>query len=128
MKILLDTCTALWLALDAPELSDRARVLFQDPEIEVFFSVVSTWEICIKYSLGRLPLPEPPDTFIPALRSRGRMKSLPLEEAAVLQIFRLPPIHRDPFDRMLICQAIVGGMTLLSCDAEIRRYPVPIAW
>ena len=128
MKILLDTCAALWLALDAPEVSDRARGLYRDADNDVYLSVVSSWEICLKYALGRLPLPQEPDVFVPAIRAGGRMLSLQLEEAATLQLFRLPPLHRDPFDRMLICQAIVGGMTLLTPDPGIRQYPVPTAW
>ncbi|MBN1419497.1 MAG: type II toxin-antitoxin system VapC family toxin [Planctomycetes bacterium] len=128
MKVLLDTCTALWVALDAPELSPRAREIFEDPDNEVFLSVVSAWEICLKYALGRLPLPETPDILVAEIRRGGRMASLPLEEPATLQLFRLPPLHRDPFDRMLICQAIAGGMTIVTPDDAIRRYPVPTAW
>ncbi len=128
MKVLLDTCTALWLAVDSSELSDRAKTLFEAPANEVYLSTVSTWEISLKYSIGKLPLPSSPDAFIPSLRQRGRMESLPLSEEATLQLFRLPELHRDPFDRMLICQAITGGMTLLTPDQEIRRYPVSTAW
>ena len=128
MKVLLDTCTALWIALDAPEMSDQAKDLYEDADNEVYLSVVSTWEISLKYALGRLPLPQTPDILVPELRARGRMSSLPLEETATLQLFRLPRLHRDPFDRMLVCQAIVGGMTLLTPDPEIRRYAVPTAW
>lgn len=128
MRVLLDTCTALWIAIDAAKLSKRARELFQDPVNEVFLSAVSTWEISLKYALGKLPLPEPPDIVVPEIRRHGRMESLPLGEDATLQLFRLPALHRDPFDRMLICQAIVGGMTIVTPDDEIRRYPVPTAW
>ena len=128
MKILLDTCTALWLAADAPELSERAKALFSARGNEVYLSAVSTWEISLKYALGKLPLPSTPDLFVPELRRLGRMESLPLIEEATLQLFRLPKLHRDPFDRMLICQAIAGGMTLLTPDDDIRRYPVSTAW
>lgn len=128
VKILLDTCTALWIAADAAELSQRARELFEVPENEVYLSTVSAWEISLKYSLGNLPLPDTPERFVPELRRLGGIASLPLAEPAALQLFRLPPIHRDPFDRMLICQAIMGGMTLLTPDQDIRRYPVATAW
>lgn len=128
LKILLDTCTALWIAADAPQLSERAKGIFQTPGNEIFLSTVSTWEICLKYALGKLPLPETPEIFLPELRRAGRMESLPLKEDATLQLHRLPELHRDPFDRMLICQAIAGGMTLLTPDQEIRRYPVSTAW
>jgi len=65
MRVLLDTCTFLWVLTDAPELSERAREVFQDPANEVFLSSVSVWEIVVKYALGRLPLPEPPERFVP---------------------------------------------------------------
>jgi len=128
VKVLLDTCTALWLAADSDELSKRAKTLFEAPANEIYLSAVSAWEISLKYSIGKLPLPSSPDEFVPELRERGRMESLPLNEEATLQLFRLPELHRDPFDRMLICQAIAGGMTLLTPDPEIRRYPVSTAW
>jgi len=128
VNLLLDTCTALWIALEAPELSARARQLFEDPGNRIYLSTVSTWEISLKHSLGRLPFPEAPDVLVPEIRRRGLMTSLPFGEEATLQLFRLPAIHRDPFDRMLICRAIVGGMTIVTSDAQIRRYPVLTAW
>jgi PIN domain nuclease of toxin-antitoxin system len=128
VKLLLDTCTALWAALGAPELSSRARELFEDPDQDVYLSAVSAWEVSLKYALGKLPLPRPPDLLFPELRERGGIQSLPLDEAAALQLFRLPPLHRDPFDRMLVCQAIVEGMVILTPDEDIRRYPVRTAW
>jgi len=128
VKILLDTCAALWLAVDSPKLSERASELYESPGNEILLSAVSSWEISLKYATGKLPLPSPPDVFIPQLRQMGCMESLPLSEEATFQLFRLPNLHRDPFDRMLICQAIVGGMTLLTPDKEIRRYPVRTAW
>lgn len=128
MRILLDTCTALWLALDAPDLSRRAKELFEDPANEVYLSTVSAWEISLKYALGKLPLPETPDVLVPKLRRRGRIKSLPLEEPAALHLFRLPPLHGDPFDRMLVAQAIMDGMTIVTPDDGIRRYGISTSW
>jgi len=128
LKVLLDTCTALWLATDASKLSERVKGLFEAHENDVYLSVISAWEINLKYALGKLPLPSTPDLFLQELRRNGRMESLPLIEEATLQLPRLPNLHRDPFDRMLICQAIAGGMTLLTPDQDIRRYPVSTAW
>jgi PIN domain nuclease of toxin-antitoxin system len=128
VKLLLDTCTALWVAIDAPELSRQARGLFEETDNEVYLSAVSVWEISLKYALGKLPLPRTPDVLVPELRRNGRIEALPLDEAAALQLFRLPPLHTDPFDRMLVCQAIVGGMVILTPDPDIRRYPVRTAW
>ena len=128
MRILLDTCTFLWIIGDAPELSNRARELFIDPANDVFLSAVSAWEISVKHGLGRLPLPEPPEKFIPFQRERHGIETLPLEEEATLYLNRLPPSHRDPFDRMLICQAIVHGMVILTPDELITQYPVRSLW
>lgn len=128
MRVLLDTCTFLWVLTDAPELSERAREVFQDPANEVFLSSVSVWEIVVKYALGRLPLPEPPERFVPLMRAAHEIEPLPLEEEAVLQLHRLPKLHKDPFDRMLVCQAIHGGMAVLTPDEAISQYPVVTIW
>ena len=128
MKLLLDTCTFLWVISDAGELSKRARELFLDEEHEVFLSAVSAWEIAQKNALGRLPLPDAPDRYIPEMRERHGIAPLPLDELATLQLHRLPELHRDPFDRMLICQAIAESMVILTPDKEIARYPIRTAW
>lgn len=128
MKLLLDTCTFLWLIGDAPELSAPARKLFTEPANEVFLSAASVWEIIVKHTLGKLPLPQPPHEFIPTWRSRHNIEPLPLDEAAVLQLARLPDYHRDPFDRILVCQAIANGLTILTPDPLIRQYPVRVEW
>ena len=99
-----------------------------DPLNDVFLSVVSSWEICAKHGLGKLPLPDRPSVYLPDARRRHGIDDLALEEEAVLMSDRLPPLHRDPFDRMLICQALAHGMTLLTPDAQIREYPVATAW
>jgi len=128
MNILLDTCVFLWLTVDSPELSDNARRLFADPDNDVYLSVASAWEIIVKHNLGKLPLPEPPHDFIKNNRIRHRIETLPLDEAAVLQLSRLPEYHKDPFDRILICQAIAGSLTILTPDTHITRYPVRTEW
>ena len=128
MRLLLDTCTFLWIVTGASELSEVARKLFVDPANEVYLSAVSAWEISLKYSLRTLPLPESPSRFVPASRAAHRIAPLPLDEAAALAVDRLPGLHRDPFDRMLICQAIAGGLTILTPDREIAQYPVQTSW
>ena len=128
LRLLLDTCTFLWIAAGAPDLSGRAREAFVDPGNEVHLSAVSGWEIAVKHALGRLPLPEPPDRFVPAQRRAHGIGALPLDEGAALFLARLPALHRDPFDRMLVSQAIVGGLTLLTPDEGIRAYAVPTLW
>ncbi len=128
MRLLLDTCTFLWLVADAPQLSAKARALFVASDQEVFLSAASVWEIAVKHRLGKLPLPEPVDRFIPRVREAHGIDSLPLDEEAALQDARLPAIHRDPFDRMLVCQAMVSGLTILTPDEMIRQYPVRTIW
>jgi len=128
MRILLDTCTFLWIITDSPELSDYAGQLFRDPSTDIFLSSVSTWEISIKHTLGRLPLPEPPERFIPTQRRQHGVETLPLEEDATLYLAKLPQLHKDPFDRMLVCQAIIHAMTIMTPDELISQYPVPSIW
>lgn len=128
MRLLLDTCTFLWIASGDPALSDAARRTFQDPANEVFLSSVSAWEIAVKLALGKLTLPVPPRRFVPAERERHGIRRLGLEEDAAVLSAELPLHHRDPFDRMLICQAVAGGLTLLTPDPAFSRYTVPLLW
>jgi len=128
MNILLDTCSFLWLVSDSPELSPKASSLFVDPENDVYLSVASAWEIIVKYNIGKLPLPELPHDFIKNNRIRHRIETMPLDEAAVLQLSRLPEYHKDPFDRIIICQAIAGSMIILTPDTHISNYPVRTEW
>lgn len=128
MKLLLDTCTFLWIISNDAELSKPARSLFEQPENDVFLSVVSFWEINVKYKLGKLPLPMSPQQYIPLQRERHGIDSLALQESDIGHLLSLPEIHKDPFDRMLVCQAIQGGMTLLTPDPQIQNYPVKTIW
>lgn len=128
MRLLLDTATFLWVIIDAPELSAQARQLFADPGNEVYLSSVSAWEIALKYALGRLPLPEPPERFVPAQRKQHGIDALPLGEDAALHLARLPLLHKDPFDRMLVCQAVVDALVILTPDELINQYPVRTMW
>ena len=128
MKILVDTCTFLWIALDSSELSKTAAAAFMDPANERYLSAASAWEIAIKYALGRLPLPDKPDAFIPGIRKASAIDSLEIDEISALHAGRLPNLHSDPFDRMLVAQAIVHGMTILTPDPQIERYAVRVLW
>jgi len=128
MKLLLDTCTFLWIVTGDASLSASARELFSDPSNEAFLSSVSAWEIAVKHNLGKLPLPRPPFALVPEERQRHDIQPLSLDEAAALFCAKLPELHKDPFDRMLVCQAIVGGLTLLTPDPLITQYPVATTW
>ncbi len=128
MKLLVDTCTFLWLATDDPELSPAARAAGRAPENAVFLSSLSAWEIAIKYRLGRLPLPEPPGRYVVSRREWLQLQPLAFDEGCAAHDALLPPHHADPFDRGLVSQAILHGMTIVTPDAEIARYPAPILW
>lgn len=128
MRLLLDTCTFLWIAGGDQALSPTARRLFAAPENEVFLSAVSAWEIAVKHQLGRLALADRPDRFVAAQREAHAIEPLPLDEESALQMARLPALHRDPFDRLLVCQAIVHGLTLLTPDPLIAQYPARTIW
>jgi len=126
VKILLDTCEFLYLISGDPKLSSRALSAILDPQNSVFLSAVSFWEISVKHGLGKLVLPEPPSEFVTKQRKLHRIESLSLDELSVAQLPGLPAVHRDPFDRMLICQALAHGLTLASSDPLIHQYPVTI--
>ena len=126
--MLLDTCTFLWTVSDPARLSSAAAGAIVDPDNEVLLSAVSGWEIALKHELGKLALDRPPERYVPEERARHGIEPLALDEDATLHAHRLPPVHRDPFDRMLICQAIAGGLALVTPDARIARYPVRVLW
>lgn len=128
MRCLLDTCTFLWIISGTKELSTRATLAFTNPANEIFLSAVSVWELSVKHALGKLPLPTALDRFVAEQRERHGMTSLPLEERAVLHLHKLPALHRDPFDRMLICQALEHDCILLTPDPLIVQYPVRTDW
>lgn len=127
MKLLLDTCTFLWLA-GGHSLSPQADSLVRDPSHDVLLSAVSVWEISTKYRAGKLPLPEPPERLIPTERRLRGVEPLAFDEDAALVVSRLPMLHRDPFDRMLICQAIAHGLAIVTPDPMVAQYPVRIVW
>jgi PIN domain nuclease of toxin-antitoxin system len=126
MRILLDTCEFLWLVAGDARLPAPVASAVRDPQNQVFLSAVSFWEICLKHGLGKLPLPRPPAQFVPLQREKHLIAPLALDEAAVAQLSGLPGLHRDPFDRMLICQAKAHSLTLASSDFLVRQYPVAL--
>ena len=128
MKLLLDTCAFLWAVGDPDRLSRRARDLFLSQEHEVYLSAASAWEIVIKHATGRLPLEQPPDRFVVEQREAAGLAPLAIDEESALHVARLPALHRDPFDRMLVAQAIVHGMTILTPDPLVTQYPARTTW
>ncbi|MBI2316701.1 MAG: type II toxin-antitoxin system VapC family toxin [Betaproteobacteria bacterium] len=128
MKLLLDTCTFLWIIEGGAKLSSLARAAFSDPDNEVFLSVISAWEVAQKHAIGKLPLPQAPHKFVTRGREAHGITALALDENAALHVARLPHLHRDPFDRMLVCQAIEHGLAIVTPDAHITQYPVRTVW
>ena len=126
MRILLDTHIFLWFISGDTQLSTDVRDAIRDPDNKVYLSAISVWEAIVKYQLGKLPLPEQPETYLPKQRDLHQIASLALDESSVVQLAKLPPLHRDPFDRMLICQALQNGLTVATVDSAVRAYPVSV--
>jgi PIN domain nuclease of toxin-antitoxin system len=126
MKLLLDTRAFLWAAGDPDELLPATRAAIEDRQNEVLISAAVAWEISIKATLGKLTLPAAPVIWLPArVRSLG-FQSLDISTAHALAVGRLPDIHRDPFDRIMIAQAQCEGLTLVTRDPDSLRYPVNV--
>lgn len=129
MKLLVDTHCWLWFFLSPDRLSAPALELLEDEDSEIFVSVASAWEIVIKHSLGKLSLPSPPDEYIPSRLAEMRHRTLPIELPHALALAGLPDHHKDPFDRILMAQAISEGIALMTADPAIREYSgVPLLW
>ena len=128
MKVLLDTHTFLWWITDHPKLPSRVREIIGDGNNELFVSAASGWEIAIKAKLGRLQLPDEPQRFILEQLSLNAIQSLPIQMSHALHLFSLPDHHRDPFDRILISQAQLEGLPILTADPQIALYPVEVIW
>jgi len=127
MSLLLDTCTVLWLARGDMQVSTRQRSAIAS-DADVWISAASAWEIAIKHAMGRLPLPVPVKQFVREIRERYQFKLLAIDEESALLVAKLPPLHRDPFDRVLVSQAIVHGLTIVTPDPAVTDYPVRTVW
>ncbi len=125
MKFLLDTHLVLWAFFAQKRLSAEARSTLEDRQNELVFSTATLWEIAIKHGLGKKGFPFDPRVLRRAMLDDG-YEELPVLGQHAVAVDTLPPIHKDPFDRLLIAQAIVEGITLLTVDATIARYPGPI--
>ena len=128
MKLLLDTCTFLWIVGGGRNLPPRVVALYQAQDNEVYLSAASAWEIAIKHATGRLLLPVAPQALVAAERERCGVASLAVDEESALHVARLPLLHRDPFDRLLVAQAIVHGLTILTPDPLVSQYPARSMW
>lgn len=124
MKLLLDTHIFLWYITADLQLPTLFLNAIREPKNEVFLSVASLWEIIIKNNIGKLPMPQSPEIYIPTERRRHQIKSLSIYENAIKELINLPNLHRDPFDRILICQAMANNLTIVTVDSQIQNYNV----
>ena len=128
MRILLDTHAFLWWITGDQRLSQRSIECISDGSNELFFSVASGWEIAIKAGLGRIDIPDPLDRFVSEHLFRNHMDVLAIQLSHALHVITLPQLHRDPFDRMLISQAQIEKLPILSSDKLLAAYDVEVIW
>lgn len=128
MRVLLDTHAFLWLVTDDPKLSPTAREIFVDADNRIFLSAVSALEIAVKYSLGKLTLTAPPREFIEARVANNDLTPLPVALAHTYRLAHLPFHHRDPFDRLLVSQAMEEDLPILTSDRAVASYDVQTLW
>jgi PIN domain nuclease of toxin-antitoxin system len=128
MKLLLDTQSWLWMQVSPDRLNQKALALVSDPSVYLLLSAASSWEIAIKYALGKLPLPATPSEYVPDRMRTSGVRALPVTHSHALHVAQLPQHHRDPFDRLLIAQAQLDHLTILTADKVFEQYDVPVHW
>lgn len=128
MRLLLDTHTFIWWDIEPARLSPRALMLCQDPQNQLILSVASVWEMEIKTQLGKLHFDKPLADMIADQQRANKLEILPIMLAHALVIGALPLVHRDPFDRLLIAQAKVESIPIISRDENFTAYPVSVEW
>jgi PIN domain nuclease of toxin-antitoxin system len=128
MKILLDTHCWLWMLVSPERFSDSSLAVIRDGGNTLLLSAASSWEIAVKHSLGKLPLPEPPSAYVPSrIRDTG-VEPLFITHSHALRAGELAPHHRDPFDRLLIAQSQVEAIPLLTADRQLDAYDAELIW
>ena len=128
MKYLLDTAIWLWSLDSVDRIGRRGLEIMNCGQEEIYFSAATAWEITIKYSLGKLRLPAPPGICVPAFTEKMALRPLPVTQMHALKVYDLPSHHRDPFDRIIIAQAMIEGLAVLTSDRDFRDYPIDIVW
>ena len=126
--LLLDTCTLIWLVSDPTRLSKRVVEALNDRTIDLYLSDTTVWEIGLKWQAGKIGLPAPPRLWIEEQSARWLFVSLPIRRPHLYRVTELPEHHRDPFDRLLVAQAIEEGLAIATPDQQIGRYPVAVLW
>jgi len=127
VRALLDTCTLLWLVSDSARISQAASRAI-DAADDLYLSDASIWELGLKWSAGKIGLPAPPRLWVPAQCSRWSISAVAITRNHLFRSFELPRVHRDPFDRLIVAQAIENGMTVITPDEAIHGYPVAALW
>jgi PIN domain nuclease of toxin-antitoxin system len=128
VRLLLDTQCWLWLQVTPERLSGPTIDLFSDPDSELYLSAASAWEVAIKYALGKLPLPLPPDEYVRTRMELSGTLPLSIEHRHALHVAGLPLHHRDPFDRLLVAQAQLEELKLVTSDRQLAAYDVEVLW
>ena len=128
MRYLLDTGVWLWSLWEPERISSRAREVISDFEQEVFLSAATSWEIAIKARTSKLRIPEEPTSYVPRRMADQGLRPLPVSHQHALATYALPLHHRDPFDRLLIAQANLEDMILITADGIFERYPAKLLW
>ena len=128
MRALIDTHVLLWWLTDDERLSDTARRSFTKGRSTLLWSAASSWELAVKISLGKLSLPAPLRTYLPRKLREQVITPLSIEHSHAFKVAELPRHHRDPFDRMLVAQALVEKVPIISVDARLGEYEVRIVW
>jgi PIN domain nuclease of toxin-antitoxin system len=128
MRLLLDTHVLLWTIAEETKLSTRADEVMRSEENELVVSAASLWEIAIKVNTGKLKLPATSEYFDNYLTRIGVKRVISISVAHTYATLQLPPVHKDPFDRMLAAQCIVEKMTLVTSDKVFRKYPIEVIW
>ena len=126
MRLLLDTHVWLWLQTDTTRFSQQALAMLADVSNELLLSSASSWEIAVKYALGKLPLPAPPAEYVPDRMRRSGVLAVAVTHSHALHVAELPQHHRDPFDRMLVAQAQLENLEIVTADPVFSRYSVPV--
>ena len=128
MRYLLDTVVWVWSVSEPDRISRKAHEVMNDLDQEIFLSAVTAWEVAIKSGSGKLVLPEAPTSYVPRRMIEQGLRPLPISHQHALGVFSLPNHHRDQFDRLLIAQAKIEDMVLISSDRVFEQYDVPLLW
>lgn len=128
MKLLIDTHVFIWLNEESNQLSNKVKELYRSREHEIYLSIASAWEIQIKVQLGKLDLAMPIEALVSKNIQENDIYLLPIDLSHIAQLEKLPPHHKDPFDRMIIAQAMVEDFTIVSLDGSFADYAVPVIW